>query len=86
MTKTASWKDVDFRIMGQEDIRIAFIDTCYLYCIIEDGFENSAAYLHPWLDVLKVKDHKTWLVKAASEAQKAADYILGVAAPPKRET
>lgn len=45
--------------------------------IIEDGFENSAAYLHGWLDVLKVKDHKTWLVKAASEAQKAADYVLG---------
>lgn len=45
--------------------------------IIEDGFENSAAYLHGWLDVLKVKDHKTWLVKAASDAQKAADYVLG---------
>lgn len=45
--------------------------------IIEDGFENSAAYLHGWLDVLKVKDNKAWLVKAASEAQKAADYVLG---------
>jgi antirestriction protein ArdC len=45
--------------------------------IIEDGFENSAAYLRGWLDVLKVRDHKTWLVKAASEAQKAADYVLG---------
>ena len=45
--------------------------------IIEDGFENSAAYLHGWLDVLKVKDNKTWLVKAASDAQKAADYVLG---------
>ena len=47
--------------------------------IIEDGFENSAAYLHGWLEVFKVKDHKTWLVKAASEAQKAADYILAAA-------
>lgn len=45
--------------------------------IIEDGFENSAAYLHGWLEVLKVKDHQTWLVKDASEAQKAADYLLG---------
>lgn len=45
--------------------------------IIEDGFENSAAYLHGWLEVLKVKDNKTWLVKAASDAQKAADYVLG---------
>lgn len=51
--------------------------------IIEDGFENSAAYLHGWLDVLKVKDNKTWLVKAASEAQKAADFVLG-AAPRQR--
>jgi antirestriction protein ArdC len=46
--------------------------------IIEDGFENSAAHLHGWLTVLKVNDNKTWLVKAASEAQKAADYVLGV--------
>lgn len=45
--------------------------------IIEDDFENSAAYLQGWLDVLRVKDNKTWLVKAASDAQKAADYVLG---------
>lgn len=45
--------------------------------IIEDDFENSAAYLRGWMDVLKVKDHKTWLIRAASEAQKAVDYILG---------
>lgn len=45
--------------------------------IIEDDFNNSAAYLKGWLDVLKVKDHKTWLVKAASDAQKASNYILG---------
>lgn len=44
--------------------------------IIEDGFENSAAYLKGWLDVLKVKDHKKWLIQAASDAQRAADYIL----------
>jgi antirestriction protein ArdC len=46
--------------------------------IVEDGFENSAAYLKGWMDVLQVKDHKTWLVRAASEAQKAVDYVLGV--------
>lgn len=45
--------------------------------IIEDGFENSAAYLRGWLGVLQVKDHRTWLVKAASDAQRAADYVLG---------
>jgi len=45
--------------------------------IIEDDFDNSAAYLKGWMDVLKVSDHKKWLVQAASEAQKASDYILG---------
>lgn len=45
--------------------------------IIEDGFENSAAYLRGWLEVLRVHDHKTWVIKAASEAQRAADYVLG---------
>lgn len=45
--------------------------------MVEQGFEHSAAYLQGWLSVLKVKDNRTWLVKAASEAQKAADFILG---------
>lgn len=45
--------------------------------IVEDAFENSAAYLNSWLEVLRVKDHKTWLVRAASDAQRAADFILG---------
>jgi antirestriction protein ArdC len=47
--------------------------------IIEDDFENSAAYLKGWLEVLRVKDNKRWLVQAASEAQKAANHILGEA-------
>jgi len=50
--------------------------------IIEDGFENSAAYLRGWLDVLRVKDHRTWLVKAASEAQRAADDVVGIYGKP----
>ncbi len=45
--------------------------------IIEDDFENSASYLKGWLEVLRVKDNKRWLIQAASEAQKAADHILG---------
>ena len=44
--------------------------------IVEDDLQQSAAYLKGWLDVLRVPDHKKWLIKAASEAQKAADYIL----------
>lgn len=37
---------------------------------------NSAAYIQSWLKVLK--DDKKFVVQAASAAQKAADYILGV--------
>ncbi len=53
--------------------------------IIEDEFENSASYLRNWLDVLKVRDHKTWLVKAASDAQRAADYVLAAEVDSKAE-
>lgn len=38
-------------------------------------FDNSAAYIQSWLR--KLKDDKTLIVKAASQAQKAVDYILG---------
>ncbi|MEK5394044.1 zincin-like metallopeptidase domain-containing protein [Margalitia sp. FSL K6-0131] len=38
--------------------------------------ENSAAYIQSWLRALK--DDKTMVVKAASQAQKATDYILGI--------
>ena len=69
----------DRKIYCQEEL-VAEMTAAFLGAqagIIEDGFENSAAYLHGWLEVLKVKDNKTWLVKAASDAQKAADYVLG---------
>ncbi|MEI8294974.1 MAG: ArdC-like ssDNA-binding domain-containing protein, partial [Alphaproteobacteria bacterium] len=45
--------------------------------IFEDQSENSAAYLAGWLKALKGADAKTWIIRAASQAQKAADYILG---------
>ena len=38
--------------------------------------ENSAAYLQGWLSVLKAD--KKLIFKAAAEAQKATDYILGI--------
>ena len=44
--------------------------------IIEAEMQNSAAYLQGWLAALKSKDAKGWIVKAAGEAQKAADFIL----------
>jgi antirestriction protein ArdC len=44
--------------------------------IIEAEIENSAAYLQGWIDALKSKDAKGWIIRAASQAQKAADFIL----------
>lgn len=44
--------------------------------IVRDDCEQSAAYLHGWLDALKEKDHKRWIVRAANQAAKAADFIL----------
>lgn len=40
--------------------------------------ENTVAYLQGWIQ--KLKDDHTLVVKAASQAQTAADYILGVKA------
>lgn len=46
--------------------------------IVEAELENSAAYLQGWIDALKSKDAKGWIIRAASQAQKAADYILNI--------
>lgn len=48
---------------------IAGVDT-------EDSFENSAAYIQSWLKALQ--DDSTMVVRAASQAQKAVDYIQGI--------
>lgn len=48
--------------------------------IIEAELSNSAAYLQGWIDALKSKDAKGWIVRAASQAQKAADFILNIQA------
>lgn len=45
--------------------------------IIEDELENSAAYLEGWASALRKKEAVSWVVRAASEGQKAADYIMG---------
>lgn len=44
--------------------------------IVRDTHEQSAAYLQSWLDVLRVKEHKRWIINAAAKAAKATDYIL----------
>ncbi len=46
--------------------------------IFESEMENSAAYLSGWLKALKAPDAKNWIIRAASQAQKSADYILNV--------
>jgi antirestriction protein ArdC len=46
--------------------------------IVEEGLSNSAAYLQSWIDALKSKDAKGWIIRAASQAQKAANYILNI--------
>ncbi len=51
--------------------------------IVEDDFQNSAAYLQSWIKRLSETDNKKWLVPAAAEAQKAADYILGTPTMPR---
>lgn len=45
--------------------------------IVKDRHEQSAAYLSGWLEVLKAKDHRRWIVQAASQASRAAGFILG---------
>ena len=45
--------------------------------LVKDRHEQSAAYLNSWLSVLKSKDHRRWIVQAASQATHAADFILG---------
>lgn len=43
--------------------------------IVRDDYEQSAAYLRGWLEALKEKDHRRWIVRAATQAAKAADFI-----------
>jgi antirestriction protein ArdC len=43
---------------------------------IDNTLENSAAYIQSWLRALK--NDKRLVVLAAAQAQKAADYILGI--------
>lgn len=46
---------------------------------IERTLDNSAAYLQSWLKVLR--DNERWLITAAQQAQKAADFILESGTP-----
>lgn len=72
----------DRKVYAEEEL-VAEMGAAFLNAhvgILEAAVGNSAAYLQRWIAVLKSKDAKGWIVKAASEAQKAADYILNVRA------
>lgn len=43
--------------------------------IVERTIDNSASYIHSWLQ--RLKDDTRLVVQAAAQAQKAADFILG---------
>jgi antirestriction protein ArdC len=47
---------------------------CGICAVEEHTLENSAAYIQGWLKALK--DDKSLIVKAASQAQAAAEFIL----------
>ena len=55
------------------EIGAAFL--CAQAEIVERTIDNSAAYLHAWLE--RLRSDKTLIIQAAGQAQKAADFILG---------
>jgi antirestriction protein ArdC len=65
------------RDYSQEEL-VAEMGAAYLcgICGIEnETIDNSAAYIHNWLQ--KLKNDKKFVLQAASYAQLATDYILG---------
>lgn len=58
------------------EMAAAFLNAEAGICL--DDLPNSAAYLQNWIDALKSKDAKGWIIRAASQAQKAANYILNI--------
>jgi antirestriction protein ArdC len=61
------------------ELTAAFL--CAITGIQQQTIQNSAAYLQGWLKALK--NDKTLILKAAGQAQKAADYILAVLYQPE---
>lgn len=65
---------------------IAEIGSCYL-CnttgILNHQIENSAAYIENWLE--KLRNDKFFVLHAASQAQKATDYILNIEKKVKKQ-
>ncbi|HEV7511429.1 MAG TPA: ArdC-like ssDNA-binding domain-containing protein [Candidatus Acidoferrum sp.] len=71
------------KIYAEEEL-VAEMGACFVGAhagIVEPEIQNSASYLQGWIDALKSKDAKSWIIRAASQAQKAADYILNLSIP-----
>lgn len=65
---------------------IAEIGSCYLSNfagILNINIKNSTAYLDGWLQ--KLKNDKRFVILAAGQAQRAADYILNIPPPEEKE-
>lgn len=74
-----SFGDTSRKIYAEEEL-VAEMAASFLNAhagIIEDELANSAAYLQGWSQALRTKNAQNWIVRAASQGQKAADFILG---------
>ncbi len=68
------------KIYAEEEL-VAEMGAAFLMAhagIVDNGLENSAAYLQSWIAALKSKDAKGWIIRAAAQAQRAADFILNL--------
>ncbi len=71
--------DIARKIYAEEEL-VAEMTASFLNAragIMEGETENSAAYLQSWINALRGKDARGWIVRAASQGQKAADFIMG---------
>lgn len=73
-------EDTSRKVYAEEEL-VAEMGASFLNAeagIMEAELPNAAAYLQSWLTALKSKDAKGWIIRAASQAQKAANFILNV--------
>lgn len=73
-------EDTARKIYAEEEL-VAEMGASFLNAeagIMEAELENTAAYLQSWINALKSKDAKGWIIRAASQAQKAANFILNI--------
>lgn len=71
--------DTSRKIYAEEEL-VAEIAASFLNAeagILEEKIANSAAYIQSWVNALRTKDARGWIVRAAAQGQRAADFILG---------